>query len=426
MRKAQFSRPEPGFSLYEGRTRGKRARYTFSEDDEEYSDAISTRRSARHSGIITPSDQPTITASGRQVRSRMGGAYGETLTAGQGSTSRQSPATGDYLGSEESDGMDGENGDGKRKARPGWKGWAMVVDDGPRQHIAGYNAVDAMDEDEDEASSSGESGDEWDDGNSDDDDVIRARDADDEDDNSSDDSDSYREPRSLIVRLRYGKKALKPEPDMKTNGFAPVQASPPSQPGLPKPVATAAVKAEAIQPQPQPTVTHHSPMPSHFHTPYASQSGQIGSTSTPTASVKTEPVSSAASYTTSTSLGSIGATNDAAFKANQMAWAPTAQPFAQATTLKANQPMSTPSATQSGQSLPPISAITQPPPYTVNVAAAAAPLQSPATNRATAPPPAANGTATPSIAPFRQGTLDGLFASKPAPQPASMPGHNGP
>ncbi|KAF2095253.1 hypothetical protein NA57DRAFT_44903, partial [Rhizodiscina lignyota] len=98
-RKAQFTRPDPGFSLYEGRTRGKRMRYTFSDDEDEYSDAVSTRRSTRNTGANTPADpsKPTVTASGRQVRGRLGGVYGEPLLSGQTSGNRASPAgTGDY------------------------------------------------------------------------------------------------------------------------------------------------------------------------------------------------------------------------------------------------------------------------------------------------------------------------------------------
>ncbi|RMZ86162.1 hypothetical protein DV737_g228, partial [Chaetothyriales sp. CBS 132003] len=73
-RKAAFSRPEPGFSLYEGRTRGKRMKYTFSDGEEDTD--YSTRRSTRNA---TPHDSlPTITASGRQVKPRLGRLYGDS------------------------------------------------------------------------------------------------------------------------------------------------------------------------------------------------------------------------------------------------------------------------------------------------------------------------------------------------------------
>ncbi len=79
MRKNQFKRPEPAFSMYEGRTRGKRMKYTYSDDEEDFvEDDSRSRRSARNTGTSTPAE-PTITQSGRQVRNRQGGAYGESM-----------------------------------------------------------------------------------------------------------------------------------------------------------------------------------------------------------------------------------------------------------------------------------------------------------------------------------------------------------
>ncbi len=60
-------------------------RYTFS-DDEEDSDDFPSRRSTRNSGVSTPAEPagPTVTASGRQVKSRLGGSmYGETMLVDQ-------------------------------------------------------------------------------------------------------------------------------------------------------------------------------------------------------------------------------------------------------------------------------------------------------------------------------------------------------
>ncbi|SPQ22782.1 f0d56545-0b2e-4581-b213-1f53b02746f3 [Thermothielavioides terrestris] len=70
MRKEQFRRPEPGFSLYEGRTRGKRIKYTYSDDEADFFSDSTTRRSARNTGNHTPTEPrgPVTTASGRQVR----------------------------------------------------------------------------------------------------------------------------------------------------------------------------------------------------------------------------------------------------------------------------------------------------------------------------------------------------------------------
>jgi hypothetical protein len=80
--------------MYEGRTRGKRMRYTYDddgedeeEDDNSFSDATSTRRSARQSGRNTPADVgPQYTASGRQVKPRQGGEYGASLLSRQAVT----------------------------------------------------------------------------------------------------------------------------------------------------------------------------------------------------------------------------------------------------------------------------------------------------------------------------------------------------
>src|SRR3954462_6248875 len=72
-------------SLYEGRTRGKRMKYTYSdEEDEGHSDATASRRSTRNTGTHTPAEDlaHTVTLSGRQVKSRQHGAYGESILSG--------------------------------------------------------------------------------------------------------------------------------------------------------------------------------------------------------------------------------------------------------------------------------------------------------------------------------------------------------
>jgi len=70
MRKEQFKRPEVGMSLYEGRTRGKRMKYTYSEDEEEFYSDSTNRRSTRNTRNHTPAEPsgPVTTASGRQIR----------------------------------------------------------------------------------------------------------------------------------------------------------------------------------------------------------------------------------------------------------------------------------------------------------------------------------------------------------------------
>ena len=184
-RKAQFTRPDPGFSLYEGRTRGKRIRYTFSDEEAEGSDARSARRSNRQSGISTPAETtgPTFTASGRQIRSRHGGTYGETMLSGH---------------------------------IPNGKPATMVG-------LDGTNELDDM-EDESEASSSGAG---WDSGKDDDvdDNIMDEEDQEDaemSDDETSDaelgaDGESVRK-RSLVISLKVPKKGSQPKTDTENSG----------------------------------------------------------------------------------------------------------------------------------------------------------------------------------------------------------------
>ncbi|RMZ70879.1 Extracellular matrix 3 [Pyrenophora seminiperda CCB06] len=108
-RKDAFTRPEPGFAPYEMRTRGKRQRYTYDEEDDFDSDNLSVRRSGRQSARDTPAapSGPTVTASGRQVRSRATGLYGETLHSGQ-VTDHGSSINGDYDDTVMTNGVDHE------------------------------------------------------------------------------------------------------------------------------------------------------------------------------------------------------------------------------------------------------------------------------------------------------------------------------
>lgn len=171
-RKAAFSRPEPGFSLYEGRTRGKRLKYTYSDEDDflESDEMPSTRRSTRNvSGITTPGEPtgPVFTASGRQIRAPATGIYGESMLSGQ----RQD--------AEEANGED----DAGRPQR-GTRGQA-------NGHVKTY--VDEMG-DESDASSSGN---EWKGDDEEEDDIEPS-----EDEPMLEDEG---ETPSLVVQLRYGK-----------------------------------------------------------------------------------------------------------------------------------------------------------------------------------------------------------------------------
>ncbi|KAL4761288.1 uncharacterized protein BDW70DRAFT_150164 [Aspergillus foveolatus] len=176
-RKAAFSRPEPGFSLYEGRTRGKKLKYTYSDDEDIFSDGLPPpRRSGRNtSGPSTPAEPtgPRFTASGRQVRSRAGGLYGESLLAGQ---------------REDTDLA--EDGGSERRQR------TRIT------RTNGYTDY-GMDDDEDTNSNNGQSsGNEWQGGEEEDENDFEG---DDEEDVSGDESVINGKPPSLVVQLRYGK-----------------------------------------------------------------------------------------------------------------------------------------------------------------------------------------------------------------------------
>lgn len=169
-RKAAFTRPEPGFSLYEGRTRGKKLKYTYSDDEDIFSDDAPTRRSTRNaSGTATPAEPagPRFTASGRQIRSRAGGLYGAALLTGQ----REDEAE------EEED-----TGRPQRSRTTRTNGYA------------GYDM-----EDDSEAQSSGN---EWQGG---DDEEENDFEGDDEEEASGDESVMNGENPSLVVQLRYSK-----------------------------------------------------------------------------------------------------------------------------------------------------------------------------------------------------------------------------
>ncbi|KAF2463734.1 uncharacterized protein BDR25DRAFT_106767 [Lindgomyces ingoldianus] len=251
-RKAAFARPEPGFSLYEGRTRGKRMKYTFSDEEEDdNSDGLSVRRSTRHSARDTPATAagPTVTASGRQVRTRVAGLYGESLLSGQ-TTERASPATGEYVRSDASEEPHPTHGRSTRANATAANGWPKG-----RKHIETYNSVDEMD-DEDDASSSGG---EWDGGDEDDDADQMVLD-DDEDDLADGPSEDELEPKSLVVRLRYPKGAFYPSETSVLAVHDQATVAPKAQVGAgpigpPLPTATLepAVPPQAAAPPLQPT-----------------------------------------------------------------------------------------------------------------------------------------------------------------------------
>lgn len=183
-------------------------RYTYSDEEDGGSDAPSIRQSNRQSGMSTPGEPagPTFTASGRQVRSRHGGAYGEATLSGRHETGEQSAISGQ-------NGAEGENQEpasgGRSRRATQLRG--VYAKTRPRKYIDGYNSVDEM-EDESDATTSGH---EWDGGDDDEADDQADDGEDDEDVEMSDDEISPAEGndapdladtnRSLLVSLRIPK-----------------------------------------------------------------------------------------------------------------------------------------------------------------------------------------------------------------------------
>ena len=228
-RKAQFIRPEPGFSLYEGRTRGKRMKYTFSDDDNDYdsSDAQPyARRSLRHAPVTADPARPVVTASGRQSKPN-GRLYGDSASSEQHGADANLRDKGSPTA--QGDGSDdaSENANGNRPTRSSRganeEQRGSSRGGGPGRHIDGYNSVDEMEEeDEAEASSSDGNGGDWDGGEDEYDDVANGREEEDEDDEMSEDEEDRldgigngggaidkrktNEKQSLVIQLRYGKR----------------------------------------------------------------------------------------------------------------------------------------------------------------------------------------------------------------------------
>jgi len=234
-------------------------KYTFSDEEDEGSDARSTRRSTRNSGRESPAAPagPTVTASGRHVRSRATGTYGESLLSGQ-TTEGASPATGDYV---RSDGSEEPQRPAHGRAT---RGANNTVDSWPKggKHIETYNSLDEMD-DEDDATS-------WD-GGDDEEEVPEQMDIDDDEDDSGENASEDEEQRSLVVHLKYPKGRFSSQPPVPTVDerdlikpddaeqpfVEPVGASIAAQ--QPISAVSAPTKAEILQPPAPPPVANGTP-----------------------------------------------------------------------------------------------------------------------------------------------------------------------
>ncbi|KAI1131517.1 hypothetical protein F5Y10DRAFT_59533 [Nemania abortiva] len=198
MRKEQFKRPEPGFSMYEGRTRGKRMKYTYSDDEDFYSDSTN-RRSTRNTGTHTPAEPagPVTTASGRQIKapSRM------TVDASNNIiTTNQTQEAEEIAQLKEA--ILGPGGRPRRSAavNHGTNGWA------PSKKKGRGSTDDETDDDEDD-SEPDLGDDEEDDPNADSEDEEEEEDDDFDEDEAMVDDDLDDGSGSMVVKLKYSPKA---------------------------------------------------------------------------------------------------------------------------------------------------------------------------------------------------------------------------
>ncbi|KAI0976202.1 hypothetical protein F4678DRAFT_217387 [Xylaria arbuscula] len=208
LRKEQFKRPEPGFSMYEGRTRGKRMKYTYSDDEDFYSDET-TRRSTRNTGTHTPAEPagPVTTASGRQIKapSRM------TVDA-----SNNIVTTSPTQEAEDSRSKEASVGPGGRPRRSaavnhGTNGWTS-------SRKKKNNSEDYEMDDDDDDSEPDLGDDEEDDHVPDADSEGEEEEDDDEDEYDEDeammDDDLDDGSKSMVVKLKYSPKANAPTMDL--------------------------------------------------------------------------------------------------------------------------------------------------------------------------------------------------------------------
>ncbi|KAG9247105.1 hypothetical protein BJ878DRAFT_415581 [Calycina marina] len=216
VRQQKFKRPEINPYMYEGRTRGKRMKYNYSDGEEEdtgYSDATTNRRPTRNTRHHTP-EGPTVTLSGRQVKARQGGMYGESMLSGRGNSA--APAT--YGTSEEPDGS-ADSRPRRAAAAKAVTGWTAK----PKSHIDVYNPVDETDSDDDDASEQDYGDDE------EEDEMLPVEEDDDDDVGDISDEDmeaTHAEKKSLVVKLSIKKT---PTPPRKTTIKLRLSGSPDSK-----------------------------------------------------------------------------------------------------------------------------------------------------------------------------------------------------
>ena len=201
--KERFKRPEPGFSMYEGRTRGKRIKYTYSDDEDFLTDSSGMRRSARNTGTHTPAEVagPVTTASGRQIKapSRM------TVDSSNNIVTTSPDADNEEVRSKES--SLGPTGRPRRSAavNHGTNGWASTGKKGGKSRR--YNSMDD-DDDDDEGESELDLGDEEEEDHVPDEETDEEEEFnEDEEMADGDDLGDDGSPRSHIITMKVSPKA---------------------------------------------------------------------------------------------------------------------------------------------------------------------------------------------------------------------------
>ena len=248
-------------------------RYTFDDDEASVSDATSTRRSTRHSTRTTPFEAgPTFTASGRQVRQRKSGGYGESLLS-NGRTG------GDDRG--------GTPADGTEKLEKPWRDGRATrssaasgaTNQRKRKYIDGYNEIDEM-SDEDDAPPSG---DEWDSDQNERENEMPDVDEYD-DDTSSSNTPGHDEVPSLIVKLKIPSKAASPDPIGDSIALKPLHAAtPPVEAAVDRPVAPPPHTSTALAPRSPPAGPSGYPTPTSSSYVSSKHHKQVSSSRVPAA-----------------------------------------------------------------------------------------------------------------------------------------------
>ncbi|KAH9884550.1 hypothetical protein F4778DRAFT_762587 [Xylariomycetidae sp. FL2044] len=272
--KERFKRPEPGYSTYEGRTRGKRMKYTYSDDEEDFQSESTTRRSTRNTRNHTPAEPtgPVTTASGRQIKAP------SRMTVDASNNIVTTSPTQDQL-SDTKEPSVGPSGRPRRSAavNHGTNGWTQK----PRGK--GSDSVDDEEEDDDDDSEPDLGDDE------EEDDHIPDADSEDEEDDFDEDQDMVDEidvddsPKSMIVKMKIPSKLnSSPEPSDTNNSGSidlgkfkynaakeslKASASPPVKDDTPEDVISVAVKKRKT---PEPSDTNGDQPERHPSTPAVS------------------------------------------------------------------------------------------------------------------------------------------------------------